>query len=385
MIIKKSIAFSLILLSLLSYAQKHQDKNYNLTVKISGLNNPNAKVYLSNSLMKLNAESIIDSASLKNGEFNIKGKILEPKQVFLIVDEKGFGYKDVKNWSGIRPMYLEKGDILVDIKDTIKNAVITGSKLNTEYDAYAKLLYDPRKFNDEYNRINAAIKEEVSPEKKKLLERKKLNLINKTAKDRDSSILAYVKQNPDSYFSLEALSTLAQKGYDASVLNAIFESLSEDLRTSKQGLELLENLNKKRADVGVLALDFTQNDENENPIKLSDFRGKYVLLDFWASWCGPCRAENPNLVKAYEKYHDKGFDILSVSLDTKKDAWVKAIKQENLPWIHVSDLKGFKNGAAVLYEVHTIPANFLIDPNGKIITTNLRGYKLGEELSKIFK
>ena len=110
-----------------------------------------------------------------------------------------------------------------------------------------------------------------------------------------------------------------------------------------------------------------------------------MLVDFWASWCGPCRAENPNVLKAYSKYHPKGFDILGVSLDEKKDKWEEAIKKDNLNWTQVSDLQGWKNSVAVLYGVQAIPMNFLIDKDGKIIAKGLRGDDLGKKLSEVLK
>ena len=110
-----------------------------------------------------------------------------------------------------------------------------------------------------------------------------------------------------------------------------------------------------------------------------------VLVDFWASWCGPCRQENPNVVKAYEKFKDRGFDILGVSLDDNKDKWLKAVEADKLTWTHVSDLKGWKNAAADLYGVRAIPQNVLIDPKGKIIAKNLRGDKLEEKLEELMK
>ncbi|MBB6271885.1 peroxiredoxin [Pedobacter cryoconitis] len=136
-----------------------------------------------------------------------------------------------------------------------------------------------------------------------------------------------------------------------------------------------------------MAPDFTQNDVNENPIKLSSFKGKFVLIDFWASWCKPCRAENPNVIKAYAKYKDKNFEILGVSLDeeTGKTAWIEAIKKDGITWPQVSDLKGWKNEAAKLYAIKSIPQNFLIDPSGKIIATNLRGEELEKALDKFLK
>ncbi|PTS91989.1 hypothetical protein DBR11_27710 [Pedobacter sp. HMWF019] len=131
--------------------------------------------------------------------------------------------------------------------------------------------------------------------------------------------------------------------------------------------------------------DFTLPDREGKSFKLSSLKGKLVLVDFWASWCGPCRKENPNLVKAYEKYHSQGFEIVGVSLDDKKEAWIKAIDADKLTWIHVSDLKGWKSNLAKEYGIRSIPTNFLVDRNGKIIAKDLRGEALEKKLSMIYK
>jgi len=133
------------------------------------------------------------------------------------------------------------------------------------------------------------------------------------------------------------------------------------------------------------AKDFTQPDASGKPVSLSQFKGKYVLVDFWASWCGPCRQDNPNVVRAYNEFKDKNFTILGVSLDQSKDAWLKAIQQDSLSWTQVSDLKFWNNEAATLYGVQAIPYNVLVDPAGNIIAENLHGEEIAQTLRKIIK
>jgi peroxiredoxin len=136
--------------------------------------------------------------------------------------------------------------------------------------------------------------------------------------------------------------------------------------------------------IGAVAPDFSQKTPEGKLMSLSDLRGKVVLVDFWASWCGPCRRENPNVIKVYEKYKDKGFDVLGVSLDRSKAPWMKAIKKDKLPWNQISDLKGWQNEVAQLYSVRTIPQTILLDRKGRILAKNLRGADLEAKLAEIF-
>ncbi len=148
-------------------------------------------------------------------------------------------------------------------------------------------------------------------------------------------------------------------------------------------VSLSEDVQSAGPEEGSMAPDFSLPKADGTPFSLSKLRGKYVLVDFWASWCGPCRKENPQVVALYNKYKDKGFEILGVSLDEDKEAWLKAIEKDRLTWIHVSDLKGWQNEAARLYNVNAIPMTYLIDPDGVIIAKGLRGPALEAKLQEL--
>jgi peroxiredoxin len=196
----------------------------------------------------------------------------------------------------------------------------------------------------------------------------------------------FVKQHPKALASMWMLMNELRPRLELADFEAEFTSLDKSLQNGKYGQSVEQYIHRQKASgIGVMAEDFSQDDIDGKAVKLSSFRGKYVLVDFWASWCGPCRAENPNVVKAYNKYKDKNFTILSVSLDEDKNRWLHAIKQDGLTWTHVSDLHGWSNEVAVQYNIRSIPSNFLVDPQGRIIARNLRGPALEDKLDEILK
>ena len=376
---KKGIWIALALAPLLSRAQ---DAVCRITVKLQPLKAP-ACAYLVKDL-GMDVQQTLDSARVKDGKFFLKGKVTDfPLKAEIVVDHTGKGLANLGRKADVLVVYLEKGLLTVSGRDSVKYAAVMGSRINMEYAGYRVAVLDgPQKMMDEVDAEYAAasaVKQKDTAFVNGLMVR-----VRHLWKGKDSLNLAFIRQNPDSYFSLEALEEVAGEDIDAGKIGPLFDGLSGRVRTTRAGLAFEKRIHTVSAtSIGAMAPDFVQNDGDGKPVKLSDFRGKYVLVDFWASWCGPCRGENPNVLKAFQTWKDKNFTVLGVSLDGKKDAWLAAIKKDGLPWTQVSDLQAWKNAAAKQYGITAIPQNFLIDPAGKIIAKNLRGDALEKKLEEI--
>jgi peroxiredoxin len=375
---KRIFLLIIALLPLMAFAQELQ--SFEIKSKVGNLTTP-SRAYL---IYQLGANRVIDSTFIVNGSFDFKGKILNPTAAVLVIDKFGFGLNTLDTTSDNLTFYIDKGVFEINSKDSLSKAKITGSKIN---DDNKKLLAQLQPLIDKAKKLKAD-QDAASPAQQNTAEfQNALQAKHKELQiEQKATLKMFILGNPDSYLSLLALYSVAGPSPDPTEIDPLYNALSPDLKNTETAKVFKKSLDALRnTAIGVTAPDFTQNDVNGAPVKLSSFRGKYVLLDFWASWCGPCRQENPNVVKAYNKYKDKNFTIVGVSLDRPngKNDWLAAIKNDGLTWTEVSDLKFWNNQVAGLYSITSIPANFLIDPNGKIIARDLRGDDLENELAEV--
>lgn len=312
-------------------------------------------------------EDIADTVKVKNGKFTWTKKLSEAQKVGMLFSEAFVHF------------FAESGNInITGTADNLNHLKVTGSAVQREADAYQKSMQD---INDEQNHISKSFASPAhKPESELEILKKRRSALFREQSEREKR---YVANHPNSAVSLSIVAEWANQGdYDGA--KVMYDQLSGKARQTAQGKRIAERLLiLSRSFLGAQMPAFVQKNDKDIPVKFADFRGKYVLVDFWASWCGPCRAENPNVLEAYNRYKSKNFTVIGVSLDDNKANWQKAIQEDQMPWTQVSDLKGFKNEIGLYYGIMSIPTTFLIDPDGKIIAKNLRGESLLEKLAEL--
>lgn len=314
----------------------------------------------------------IDSVKADMGKFVFKGTVDFP-EVF---------YVSVPATRSMVMMFIEPGELTMDINTrNIDLTQFSGSPSQAAYDQYLDQLDQFNNHLREYYNFYQKAMEIGDAAKARQFD----SLLMAEEGKRSAFIKDYVLANPASVIT-PYIAFQNSFDYDLESLDKALSAFDPSLKASKYTGYLQKYLDiMKRTAPGQHYLPFSMADTAGIAIELSSFIGeKYLLVDFWASWCSPCREENPNLVALYQEYNPKGFDILGVSFDTKRDRWMKAIVADKLTWHHVSDLKGWENAAGKIYGIRAIPSNILLDTAGIIIGKNLRGDDLRKKLEEIF-
>lgn len=316
----------------------------------------------------------IDSAVSSKGNFTMKGGAVDHPQLVQLVAG------DTRKRTSF---YLENSVITVKGSlDSLFKAEISGSKTHDEYKSFVE---SNKPLSDIYSQIYSEYQEATQTGNTALLadiEKRADSVQNEMLNNQKN----FVINNPSSFVTPSILGSISYE-MEADELEVIINNLDTAISSLPQIVILKERVVQlKRVAVGQKAPDFTMNDVNGNPVTLSSKIGsKLLLIDFWAAWCGPCRKENPHIVKVYNEFNKKGFDIFGVSLDQKKEDWVKAIADDKLTWTHVSDLQYWSSSAAKTYAVSAIPASFLLDETGTIIAKNLRGDDLYNKVKEVLE
>lgn len=349
---------------------------FNLKGKIQNIA-PGKKIYL---VHVENQREILDSTTFNNGKFEFNINLNTPSIAILLLDHSGRDLTSQSTKKDILRFFISPGQASLLAIDSVYKAQISGLPIIKDYEEYLAIIKPAEEKLIALNTEFSALNDNEKNKQAEFFQAKYEAFLN----NRRRLIGEFIVSKPNSFVSLHVLnSDLAVEDMDIILVENAYDKLSDDLKKDNLAKAINFKLDlARRTSIGVMAPDFEEKTAEQIAIKLSTFKGQYVLVDFWASWCGPCRQENPNVVRAYEIFKDKNFTILGVSIDEKPDAWTKAVKADGLVWTQLLDRT---NNIAELYGINAIPKNFLVDPNGKIIAKNLRGPGLMEKLSEVFK
>lgn len=302
---------------------------------------------------------------INNGKFVWKAPVTEPQKITLIFPGRAIY------------IFVDPGEMTIKgSRDSVDNLQVSGSKTNAEAVAYAQmikpLLEEDKLLSAQYGKVSGV--EELKREEKSL----------NIARQKMALAINHISSHRESAFSLNMVAEHCRLGTYESVLK-MYDLLGKKMKSSSEGKRVAERLAiLKRSALGEKMKDFTLDDPDGKPVSMAAFKGKYVLIDFWASWCYPCREEIPNLIKNYDAFKGENFTILSISLDEHHDKWLKALAVHKMPWAQVVDPKNWDGELATYYGLKGIPSTLLIDPKGNIMAKDLRGITLTKKLTELF-
>jgi peroxiredoxin len=380
---KQIFIISFVILSLFSCKEEPKPEGYVINGTAKDVYN-GIRVYLQSSNEQGRPVSI-DTAIVMNEKFKFEGQLDNPEMLYI----------KVNSVTGNLPIILENAVVSIDInKQNIVKSEVKGSK---SHDDYVAFIEGRNKAQNDVQSMSVKL-----DEAKFLKDQPNIDFyteeLNKAVEHNTNFAANFVTSHPDSYVSLFIVDAQTNlRDVDLELYQNAFNSLSNELKNSEYGKNVQTKMDQvrefqeksKRLAIGQKAPNFTAPDPNGKPITLYDVKGKVTIIDFWAAWCGPCRRENPNVVKVYNDYHDKGLEIIGVSLDgtprqpDAKAAWLKAVEDDQLTWYHVSNLQYFNDPVAKMYDINAIPATFIIDEEGTIVAKNLRGIALEQKIAEL--